>query len=161
MLRPLTHDDAGDHLAAEDAELVHWLNRVPSTPATVHRYIARSMESWAAGGPTFCFGIRTVGEDALAGTIEVQLDKAFLAPDQANLAYGLYPKWRGQGLATSAVLLAVEFVRRNTDVREVLILTATGNPASAAVARRAGFRPAGQLDDESDILDRHLLVIAR
>lgn len=119
------------------------------------------MEAWAAGGPSFCFGIRTLAEDTLAGTIEVQLDKAFLTPDQANLAYGLYPKWRGQGLATSAVLLAVEFVRRNTDMREVLILTATGNPASAAVARRAGFRAAGQLDDESDMLDRHLLVIVR
>ncbi|HEY2723692.1 MAG TPA: GNAT family N-acetyltransferase, partial [Pseudonocardiaceae bacterium] len=80
---------------------------------------------------------------------------------QANIAYGLYPKWRGKGLATRAVQLAVTFLRRNTDVEEVLILTSTRNPASAAVAARAGFRPAGQLDDESDILDRHLLAIER
>lgn len=160
-LRPLSHDDAADQLAGEDAELVRWLYGDESTPATVHRYITRSRECWAAGGPTFTFGIRTLRENALVGTIEVQLDKEFLAAGQANIAYGLYPKWRGKGLATRAVRLAVTFLRRNTDVVEVLILTSIRNPASAAVAARAGFRRAGQLDDESDILDRHLLAIER
>lgn len=161
MLRPLVHEDAGEHLAGEDDELARWLGEGRSTPATVHRYIARSMALWAAGGPTFCFGIRTVSGDVLVGTLELQLEKPYLAAGQANLAYGLYPRWRGQGFATRAVLLAVEFARRNTGVREVLILTSTGNPASSAVAFRAGFRPAGQIDDESDVLDRHLLLIER
>lgn len=160
-LRPLTHDDAGEHLAGEDAELVRWLSDVRSTPATVHRYIARSMQSWAMGGPTFCFGIRTVHGDALTGIVEVQTEKAFLGVGQANIAYGLYPQWRGLGFATRAVLLAVGFLRRTTDVREVLILTSARNPASAAVACRAGFLPAGQMDDEDDVLDRHLLAIRR
>lgn len=160
-LRPLTHADAADHLAGEDAELVRWLNEKPSTPATVARYIAQSMHCWDAGGPRLAFGIRTVREDALTGSIEVQLDKAFLAAGQANIAYGLYPSWRGRGYATRAVLLVVRYLRGHTDVREALILTSTLNRVSAAVAVRAGFRPAGQLDDERGVLDRHLLVIDR
>lgn len=158
-LRPLTHDDAGAQLEGEDDELVRWLNDGPSNPATVHSHISRGIEQWAAGGPTFSFGIRTVADDALVGTIDVQLDQSFLAAGQANLAYGLYPLWRGHGLATRAVLLAVDFLRVHTDVREAVILTAPRNPASAAVAHRAGFQPAGQTEDGQSVLDRHLLTI--
>ena len=44
------------------------------------------------------FGI-TTSRDMLAGTIDVQLHPPCAAPEPATLAFGLYPAWRGQGLA--------------------------------------------------------------
>jgi hypothetical protein len=44
------------------------------------------------------------------GTIDAQLARPYLAANQANVAYGLYPQARGQGLAPRAVILAGEFL---------------------------------------------------
>ncbi|MFD0331862.1 GNAT family N-acetyltransferase [Streptacidiphilus monticola] len=52
-------------------------------------------------------------------------------------AYGLYPPWRGRGLATRAVLLASRYAA-GEGAAEAVIRVEPGNPASAAVARRAG-----------------------
>lgn len=158
-LRPLTHDDVVESPAGDDDELAGWLNDGSRRAETVHQHISRGTEQWAAGGPNFSFAIRTVADDVLVGTIDVQLDQHFLTAGQANLAYLLYPLWRGYGFATRAVLLAVAFLRLHTDIREVVILTPPENPDSAAVAHRAGFHPAGQGDDGQYVLNRHLLTI--
>lgn len=157
-LRPLTHDDVVE-CPPEDDELADWLNDGSPGAETVHQHISRGTEQWAAGGPNFSFAIRTVADDVLVGIIDVQLDQHFLTAGQANLAYLLYPLWRGYGFATRAVLLAVGFLRLHTDIREAVILTPPENPASAAVAHRAGFHPAGQGDDGQHVVNRHLLAI--
>jgi RimJ/RimL family protein N-acetyltransferase len=157
-LRPLTHEDVEQGPAGDD-ELADWLNDGSPGGETVRWHISRGTEQWAAGGPSFSFAIRTVADDVLVGTIEVQLDQQFLTAGQANIAYLLYPLWRGYGFATRAVLLTVGFLRLHTDIREAVILTLPENPTSAAVARRAGFRPAGQGDDGQHVLNRHLLTI--
>lgn len=157
-LRPLTHDDVVEVPAGAD-ELADWLNDGSRGADTVHQHISRGTEQWAAGGPNFSFAIRTVADDVLVGTIDVQLDQHFLTVGQANLAYLLYPAWRGYGFATRAVLLAVGFLRLHTAIREAIILTPPENPDSAAVAHRAGFHPAGQGDDGHHVLNRHLLTI--
>ncbi|WP_241833353.1 GNAT family N-acetyltransferase [Streptomyces caatingaensis] len=61
-----------------------------------------------------------------------------MAPGQVNVAYGLYPSWRGRGLATRAVLLASPYAAGEGG-EEAVIQVEPANPASAAVARRAGF----------------------
>jgi RimJ/RimL family protein N-acetyltransferase len=131
-LAPLQLTDAAPHLAGEDAELVRWLNGGPGTLPGVESYIRSTIEQWAAGGPKLAFGIRVDG--VLAGTIDVNL-----APPEAELAYGLYPEWRGRGLATRAVHLACRYLRDRGDVDRVLIVTDARNRASAAVAEGAGF----------------------
>lgn len=138
-LRPLALGDAETHLAGEDEELIRWLNGGPGTPERVGAYVRRCLASWEAGGPTFTFGIRTGADDLLIGTIDVQLAHAALVPGQANLAYGLYPHARGHGFATRAVALACRFVAALPDITEVVIRVDPRNPASAAVAERAGF----------------------
>lgn len=159
-LRPLTHEDVGGtQPGQEDDELSRWLNSGAGSTETVHQHVAHGVEQWVSGGPNFRFAITTSADDALVGTIDVQLDQPFLTAGQANLAYLLYPLSRGRGFATRAVRLAVDFLRRYTDVRQALILTGVENPASAAVAQRAGFQPAGQGDDGRHVLNRHLLTI--
>ncbi|MBA3489853.1 MAG: GNAT family N-acetyltransferase, partial [Longispora sp.] len=105
-LRPLGLDDIDAHFAREDEDLVRWLNGGRGTLETVRAHIVRTMEWWEAGGPIFGFGIRLAPDDTLVGTIDVQLHQPFLSERQANLAYGIYPAWRRQGIATRAVVLA-------------------------------------------------------
>ncbi len=142
VLRPLGLEDADFHLAGEDEELVRWLNGGRGTVDSVRGYIARAMDSWAEGGPIFSFGIRIIDADQLVGTIDVQLRQPYLGERQANVAYGLYPLWRGRGFATRAVLLAVAFLERRYDMSEAVIRTDPDNEASAVVARRGARQPA-------------------
>jgi RimJ/RimL family protein N-acetyltransferase len=137
-LTPLGPGDLDAHLAGEDEELVRWLTGAPVTPASLRAHLDRCERWWAQGGPFHNFGIR-IGEDhRLGGTIEVQIGQDDLKPGQANLAYGLYPQWRGKGLATRAVLLACEYAAR-LGCAEAVIRCEPANTRSAAVAARAGF----------------------
>ncbi|MEV0663709.1 GNAT family N-acetyltransferase [Actinomadura luteofluorescens] len=79
-------------------------------------------------------------DEVLAGTIDLRFSGEGLAPGQVNVAYGLYPSWRGRGLATRAVLLASQYAASEGGA-EAVIQVEPENPASAAVARRAGFTP--------------------
>lgn len=151
-LRPLQEKDATDHLAGEDAELVRWLSGGPGTGETVRSYLARARQMWLHGGPVYAFAIRSAADDALAGTLEVQLDQAAYGPNRANLAYGLYPAWRGMGFATRALNLTLEFLRAQSAVNLALIRVEPANVASSAVALRAGFTLTAQ---STEITDGH------
>ncbi|WP_433518698.1 GNAT family N-acetyltransferase [Nonomuraea sp. CA-143628] len=152
-LSPLCLDDVDAHLAGEDDQLVRWLNGGPGTRATVEAHIRRCLERWAAGGPVHTFGIRTEG--ALAGTIDVRFDQPYLAPGQVNLAYGLYPAWRGRGIATRAVRLACLHAAA-AGATQAVIRVDPENTASAAVAGRAGFTYLRQGQDDHDWYVRRL-----
>lgn len=153
VLRPLNVEDADDHLAGEDAELVRWLNGGPGTKESVRRHIEHVQQMWRNNGPVFTFAVLLLAEDTLIGTIDVQLHQDAYRADQANLAYGLYPAWRGHGFATRAVRLALKFLRPEATVHSALIRADPANLSSAAVAIRAGFklaRPAAETEDGHD-----------
>lgn len=159
VLRPLRVEDAVDHLSGEDAELVRWLNGGPGTTESVQRHLKHVQQMWANHGPIFTFAIRLATDETLVGTIDVQLSQATYRSDQANLAYGLYPQWRGRGFATRAVNLALEFLGPFVTVRSALIRVEPGNVSSAAVAIRAGFTlttPAAASGDGHDWYDHAL-----
>ncbi|MFF8711519.1 GNAT family N-acetyltransferase [Streptomyces sp. NPDC015184] len=139
-LSPLRPDDAEAHLAGEDELLVRWLNGGPGTREGVEAYFRRCREQWDTGGPLRAFGIRVGPDGALAGTVDLRFAEDGLAPGQVNVAYGLYPSWRGRGLATRAVLLAARYAAAEGG-EEAVIQVDPENRASAAVARRAGFGP--------------------
>ncbi|MDT3396589.1 GNAT family N-acetyltransferase [Streptomyces sp. B1866] len=153
VLSPLRLDDAAAHLAGEDAELVRWLNGGPGTRATVDAHLRWCEEQWETLGPVRAFGVRVAAGAVLAGTIEVQFGQAGLAPGQVNIAYGLYPAWRGRGLATRAVLLACRYAAR-AGAAEAVIRAEPENAASVAVARRCGFGYLGRsVEDDGARLD--------
>jgi RimJ/RimL family protein N-acetyltransferase len=159
-LSQLRLEDAVTHLAGEDAELVRWLNGGPGTLAGVEAYIRHTVEQWAAGGPKLAFGIRAEG--VLVGTIDGDLALPNLRPREANLAYGLYPAWRGRGFATRAVLLACRYLCDRGDVDHAVIMTNTRNRASAAVAERAGFTPASpRRGGDGELMNVWTLMIRR
>ncbi|MFC7329971.1 GNAT family N-acetyltransferase [Marinactinospora rubrisoli] len=137
-LSPLRMDDVEAHLAGEDELLVRWLNGGPGTREGVAAYIRDCQEQWTVGGPLRAFGIRAGAGKVLAGTIDLRFEGEGLTSGQVNVAYGLYPSWRGRGLATRAVLLVSRYAA-SAGGREAVIQVEPENPASAAVARRAGF----------------------
>ncbi|MFG2601891.1 GNAT family N-acetyltransferase [Streptomyces sp. NPDC048462] len=139
-LSPLRLDDADAHLAGEDEPLVRWLNGGPGTREGVEAYFRHCREQWDTAGPLRAFGIRMGADEVLAGTIDLRFEGEGLAPGQVNVAYGLYPSWRGRGLATRAVLLVSQYAASEGGA-EAVIQVEPENPASAAVAQRAGFTP--------------------
>ncbi|MFG2332361.1 GNAT family N-acetyltransferase [Streptomyces sp. NPDC048604] len=139
-LTPLGPDDVEPHLAGEDEQLVRWLNGGPGTREGVEAYFRHCREQWDTAGPLRAFGIRVGAEGTLAGTVDLRFEGEGLAPGQVNVAYGLYPSWRGRGLATRAVLLASKYAA-DAGGAEAVIQVEPENPSSAAVAERAGFTP--------------------
>ncbi|MFC4606912.1 GNAT family N-acetyltransferase [Streptomyces maoxianensis] len=137
-LSPLRLDDVDAHLAGEDELLVRWLNGGPGTRAGTEAYFRQCIEQWATGGLLRAFGIRVDAQSSLAGTIDLRFESPSLAAGQVNIAYGLYPAWRGQGLATRAVHLVCRYAAAEGAAQGVLQV-APENPGSAAVARRSGF----------------------
>ncbi|MFE6766711.1 GNAT family N-acetyltransferase [Streptomyces sp. NPDC057689] len=139
-LSPLRLDDVRAHLAGEDELLVRRLNGGPGTREGVEAYFRHCREQWDTAGPLRAFGIRVGAGGVLAGTVDLRFAGEGLAPGQVNVAYGLYPLWRGRGLATRAVLLASQYAARVGGAQAV-IQVEPENSASAAVALRAGFTP--------------------
>lgn len=142
VLRPLDLADVDEHLAGEDEDLVRWLNGGPGTRETVEAHVRACMAAWQADGPKLTFGIRAGVPERLVGTVDAHVEPPGLGSGQANIAYGLYPEARGRGLASRAVDLMCDFLATRSGVREAVIRADPANVASAAVARRTGFRVA-------------------
>lgn len=155
-LSPLGPDDGPAHLAGEDEQLIRWLSGGPGTPEGVAAYLRHCAGQWADGGSLRAFGIRVDGGRTLAGTIDLRFAAEGLTRGQVNVAYGLYPAWRGRGLATRAVLLVCPYAAAE-GARAAVIQVEPGNAASVAVARRAGFTPGGQrFADDGTLFDRYV-----
>lgn len=152
-IRPLSFCDVEAHHAGEDEEIIHWLSGGASTKETVAAYVRRCVAQWEHGGSLKAFGIHESTTDSLVGTVDVRIHEPYLARDQANLAYGIYPAWRRRGLAVRAVLLACEYVQDAGLAREVVIRTHADNHASAAVASKAGFRFSHRVCDDNEPLE--------
>lgn len=152
-IRPLTVHDAVAHHAGEDEEIIRWLSGGASSVEVVVAYLRKCEAGWAAGGTLRAFGIREVTTNALVGTVDVRIDQPYLAPTQANLAYGIYPAWRRRGFAVRGVALASRYVQDTGIARELVIRTNPDNLPSASVALRAGFRFSHSTDDDEGRLD--------
>ncbi|MGW4401105.1 GNAT family N-acetyltransferase [Amycolatopsis nivea] len=155
-LSPLHPDDAEAHFAGEDPELIRWLNGGPGTLAGTREYFRHCQEEWASGGPLRAFGIRV--NDVLAGTADLRFSGEHLAPGEVNVAYGLYPAWRGRGFATRAVALAVRYAA-DEGAKRAVIKVEPENASSGAVARRAGFALSGRVVEDGTVLDRYVLAL--
>lgn len=155
-LSPLRLTDVEAHLAGEDELLVRCLNGGPGTREGVETYIRHCLEQWETGGPLRAFGIRAGAGAELAGTIDLRFEGEGLGSGQVNVAYGLYPSWRGRGLATRAVVLVCGYAA-SEGALEAVIRVEPENPGSAAVARRAGFAPGlPRRSTEGTPLDRYI-----
>ena len=139
QLRPLTQADAAAHLAGEDEEMAKWLSGGRSTAATVQTAIDKFEEQWRTGGPRRVFAC---SNDQLIGFVEANLE-LLGNPAEVNVSYGIFPPWRGWGLAGRAIDLVAEYLRSATEARGIVLQIAPENGRSIRVAEKAGFARVG------------------
>ncbi|KQT94553.1 hypothetical protein ASG49_06760 [Marmoricola sp. Leaf446] len=138
-LVPLTDAHVPDLLAAmADPDVL----RFTRTPRVV-------TEEWVRGWVE-----RFDGHDRVAWAV-VDPDDAFLGyavtgpvdheGGEAELGYAVAPSARRRGVATAALRAMARWAFEEAGLQRVTALVSTGNPASSAVARRAGFTREGVL----------------
>ncbi|MGB8196907.1 MAG: GNAT family N-acetyltransferase [Acidimicrobiales bacterium] len=146
VLRHFRPDDAVTHLKGEDIAISMWLSGGESTLESVKRWIQSNEDNWANDGPRFVFAIQTPGEE-LVGMIEINVDYSHFAglrPGDANVSYGLYPQYRGRGLATAA-LLKIRGFMITKGVKRSIVRIEPENVNSVRLAERVGYSHAGEV----------------
>jgi RimJ/RimL family protein N-acetyltransferase len=152
VLRRFKIDDAASHLRGEDEVTSRWLSGGVSTVESVISWIQSNEDNWSRGGPRFAFAIETETGD-LAGVIEINVDYthfAGLKPGDANISYGLYPQFRGRGLAASALLAVRDFMTSHGVLRGV-IRVERENVDSIRLAERCGYSRTSAIVDDAGI----------
>lgn len=128
-------------LRAEDADAlveVSFYDGVPAdSPATARAMLARIAEDQARG-ETIHWGIEDAA-GALCGTIGFY--RGF-PEDVGEVGYVLRPAWRGHGLMTEALGVAVRYGYEGLELASIVAHTEASNPASIAVLERCGFHHA-------------------
>jgi RimJ/RimL family protein N-acetyltransferase len=155
FLRPLSAEDAADHLAGEDEEMAKWVSGGRSTPATVEAFIRNNQESWRNGAPRRAFGVFDCANNRLAGFIEVNLAR-LVEPGQVNVSYGVFREWRRQGVALRAIHLMDEYLRTATEARQMVLRITPENTASLNLAEKAGFTFCGVYDEPEGRMARYV-----
>src|SRR5579859_6950496 len=155
FLRPLTAEDAADHLAGEDEEMAKWVSGGRSTLSTVEAFIRNNQESWRSGGPRRAFGVFDCASNRLVGFIEVNLAR-LVEPGQVNVSYGVFRQWRRQGVALRAINLMDEYLRTATEARQMVLRIAPANTASIKLAEKAGFIFCGVFDEPEGRMIRYV-----
>ena len=158
FLRPLTAEDAAEHLAGEDDEMAKWVSGGRSTPATVEAFIRNNQENWRSAGPRRAFGIFHCLSNRLLGFIEVNLAR-LVEPGQVNVSYGVFREWRRQGVALRAINLMDEYLRTATDARQMVLRIAPANIASLKLAEKAGFTFCGLFDEPEGRMARYVRAL--
>lgn len=69
----------------------------------------------------------------------------------AEIGYWIAPGARQHGIATGAVTMVAAWAQSSLPINRIVARTHPDNPASAAVAQRAGFVSAGSLPDGTDV----------
>lgn len=138
LLRPLTAEDAVDHLAGEDEEMAKWLSGGRSTLANVEKAIFNWQQNWETGGPRRAFGVFDCATNRLVGFVEVNLAR-IAEPGQVNVSYGVFRQWRRRGQAVRTINLIDQYLRTTTEARQIVLRIAPANVASLKFAEKTGF----------------------
>ena len=88
------------------------------------------------------FGVFDCGNDQLIGFVEANLE-LLGNPAEVNISCGIFPGWRGRGLAGRAIDLVAEYLRSATEAKGIVLQIAPENGRSIRVAEKAGFARAG------------------
>jgi RimJ/RimL family protein N-acetyltransferase len=160
FLRPLTAEDAADHLGGEDEEMARWVSGGRSTSATVETFIRNNQENWRSGGPRRAFGVFDCASNRLIGFIEVNLAR-LVNPGQVNVSYGIFPQWRRKGFALRAIDLMDQYLRTATEARRIVLRIAPANTASLRLAEKAGFTFHGLFDEPEGRMARYVRELVR
>jgi RimJ/RimL family protein N-acetyltransferase len=139
VLRPYRPDDADPVFrACQDPDNVRWLMLPsPYTPADAEEFVGVTTVSARAEQRGLMTAIEADGE--FMGSAGLHFSPGLLGP---GIGYWMAPWARGRGYASEAARALAEWALAHGSPR-VHLFADVGNPASQAVARRAGFRDEG------------------
>lgn len=144
QLRRLRRDDVDFILAVtSDPQWMKYIgDRGVSDSTHASKYINTTTDSFSSSG----YGLWLVESDYADGDRKIGLcgfiKRPFLScPD---LGYAFLPHGRGQGLATEAVQVALEWGSKNLAPSVVSAICRTDNHSSLRLLERTGFRRLGQ-----------------
>ena len=126
-MRPPVPGDAARLIGGRDDESRRWLGPGSDDPA-----------------PTFCAEV--AGE--LVGWVDYDVDRDWLQPGEVNVGYALFPQHRRRGYATRAVMLLLHHLAIRGEQRVATLLIDPDNGPSHALALRAEFHRAGDLNGQ-------------
>ncbi|WP_054812992.1 GNAT family N-acetyltransferase [Nocardia arizonensis] len=138
-LRPITVADARIYSAADAGATVDWLDGADPTPGGVAAHFERCAADWATRGAARVFAVTARPAEGLVGTLGVHTGQPFLSVGQADLAYGLYPRWRRPMMAIRAVVLGCRYLAASELADEAVLRIDPADRAAVVVAHRAGF----------------------
>jgi RimJ/RimL family protein N-acetyltransferase len=124
-IRPFAADDEAVLVAGRDEEFHRFLGDGDPHPH-----------------PVACI----VADDVVVGWVDYDHERPWLDADEVNLGYNVFRDARGRGYATRAVRLLMRHLASDTEWRVASLLIDADNSRSLALARRAGFDAAGDLD---------------
>jgi RimJ/RimL family protein N-acetyltransferase len=140
VLRAISAPDARAILAGGRPASV----RVPEDyPTEFSTGVAHSV---ADDGQWGSFFIARAPDDLVVG----EIGGAIVEPGTMEIGYAVVPSCWGQGYATAAVLALVDLVRAEASARRLIAHAPLDRPASGRVLAKAGFTPAGEVDDPGD-----------
>ena len=128
--------------ACQDGEISRWIPVIPRPYGLgdAVEFLAEADEEWRTGSSR-AFAI-VDRDDRLLGAVTLHGPEGHLA----EIGYWLVPTARGRGVATRAVRLLTRYAfRADPALVRIGLRTLSGNVASGAVARRAGFALEGVL----------------
>lgn len=144
VLRPWAVIDAPDLTAAwADAEIARWTGVPPrSDEAAALRWIAGDADRRARG-----LALDLVIE--ADGEVVGEIGLAGIDPERrsAEIGWWIGPRRRGGGFASRSARLVTQWALSELDLVAILARCHPGNPASAGVARAAGFAPVGTVGE--------------
>ena len=139
LLRPWNVDDAPALVAAWRDPVIQDRLEVPepADEASAAHWISQREKAWAEGR-----SVDLAVTDPPSGAVigEVGLSGFDPVRRAALVGWWIAEDWRGQGRAGEAVRLVVDWALSEGPLEAVMAEIGEDNPASAAVARRAGLR---------------------
>ena len=125
-LRPSTPGDAPLIVAGRDAAFRRFIGEGSAVPT-----------------PEFCI----VVDGSVVGWVDHDRDddRWWLAPEEVNIGYHVFPAHRGRGYAARAVRLMLAHLIDDTDCGVATLLIDPDNVPSLAVAERSGFARAADV----------------
>jgi RimJ/RimL family protein N-acetyltransferase len=137
-LRAWRDTDAGDLVrACQDPDIVRWTSVPPAYGDADARAYLRQRHDTTFAGLAAPFAIVATNSDRLLGSIALM--RFAFEHARGEVGYWLAREARGHGHATAAVKLICSWGAAALGLERFDLFAATGNPASQAVAERAGF----------------------
>ena len=120
-----------------DWEVAKWLSDVP------YPYTEQKAEEWLTNINHDDLRFSIFMGDSLIGGVGVSLEK----DKKLDLGYWVGREYWGNGYATEAVMGLIQYIKEETDFKQITACYIKGNNSSANVLRKLGFKEVGECEE--------------